>query len=345
MIPIPLRPTRVALGVLSAIGLTQPALAGDLILVDPDGDGQDPITVNVFDWSVGNALAVDVLPVPALGAVEFSTFAHGFLGNFLAAGNTPILNTGLNTTFEYTFVFGVRESAVQDTPNTVVFSLVPESPNFFEIYYDPARNSDMLEGTGFADGVRILTGEIVSLGGNFTRILQNVLFDQSGADNYGGQRSVGGAGGNQIVVRVTSFDPVFFIDSVPDTLTLDFTTQQVLPFSQTNPSRRFVGGPLEAGHPVVIPSLGTINGSSGPDFQFQTDPNQSFRVEVLPARLGDFVWNDLNENGIQDPGEPGIDGVKVTLFDANTLQMVAMTLTASGGQYLFDNLDPGDYIV
>lgn len=32
---------------------------------------------------------------------------------------------------------------------------------------------------------------------------------------------------------------------------------------------------------------------------------------VLPnnASLGDFVWNDLNDNGIQDAGEPGIGGV------------------------------------
>ena len=29
--------------------------------------------------------------------------------------------------------------------------------------------------------------------------------------------------------------------------------------------------------------------------------------------FGDRVWNDLNENGIQDPGEPGVAGVTVTV--------------------------------
>ena len=28
-----------------------------------------------------------------------------------------------------------------------------------------------------------------------------------------------------------------------------------------------------------------------------------------------FVWNDANNNGSQDPGETGIEGVKVSLFD------------------------------
>src|SRR5262249_24272257 len=33
----------------------------------------------------------------------------------------------------------------------------------------------------------------------------------------------------------------------------------------------------------------------------------------LPVRIGDFVWNDTNGNGVQDAGEPGINGVSLTL--------------------------------
>ena len=32
------------------------------------------------------------------------------------------------------------------------------------------------------------------------------------------------------------------------------------------------------------------------------------------AYIGDFVWNDLNGNGIQDAGEPGINGQTVTIL-------------------------------
>ena len=33
------------------------------------------------------------------------------------------------------------------------------------------------------------------------------------------------------------------------------------------------------------------------------------------ASIGDFVWNDLNGDSIQDGGEPGIVGVTVRLID------------------------------
>ncbi len=33
-----------------------------------------------------------------------------------------------------------------------------------------------------------------------------------------------------------------------------------------------------------------------------------------PASIGDFVWEDLNANGTQDPGEPGLNGVRVNLY-------------------------------
>ncbi|HEX6882097.1 MAG TPA: SdrD B-like domain-containing protein, partial [Planctomycetota bacterium] len=33
------------------------------------------------------------------------------------------------------------------------------------------------------------------------------------------------------------------------------------------------------------------------------------------GRIGNFVWHDLDGNGIQDPGEPGLPGVRVLLTD------------------------------
>ncbi len=57
------------------------------------------------------------------------------------------------------------------------------------------------------------------------------------------------------------------------------------------------------------------------------------------ANLGDFVWNDYNNNGIQDAGEPGISGVSVTLtFPEGT---TTSTITDANGKYLFINLGPG----
>lgn len=75
-----------------------------------------------------------------------------------------------------------------------------------------------------------------------------------------------------------------------------------------------------------------------------------------PASLGDFVWNDVNANGIQDAGESGVNGVTVNLYrpgygpdgipgNADDNNIVATTTTAGNGNYLFNNLIPGNYSV
>ncbi len=57
------------------------------------------------------------------------------------------------------------------------------------------------------------------------------------------------------------------------------------------------------------------------------------------ASLGDFVWNDLNANGIQEAGEPGINGVTVELFNGSGVSQ-GTTTTAGGGLYSFTGLIP-----
>jgi len=62
------------------------------------------------------------------------------------------------------------------------------------------------------------------------------------------------------------------------------------------------------------------------------------------ATIGDFVWNDLNGNGIQDAGEPGISGVTVKLFDCATRTLLATTITDANGKYSFTGA-PGSFYV
>lgn len=50
--------------------------------------------------------------------------------------------------------------------------------------------------------------------------------------------------------------------------------------------------------------------------------------------LGNFVWDDLNGNGIQDSGEPGIGGVVVNLLNQSG-HVVRTTTTSSTGAYSF----------
>ena len=62
------------------------------------------------------------------------------------------------------------------------------------------------------------------------------------------------------------------------------------------------------------------------------------------VNVGDVAWMDLNGNGFQDIGEPGIGGVTVTLFDAATNSPTAFTaITDSLGNYLFTDVPSGNY--
>ncbi|HMP29491.1 MAG TPA: SdrD B-like domain-containing protein, partial [Saprospiraceae bacterium] len=64
-----------------------------------------------------------------------------------------------------------------------------------------------------------------------------------------------------------------------------------------------------------------------------------------PASLGDFVWEDLNGNGRQDAGEPGIPNVRVRLLNANNNMVIDSQLTNAQGIYCFDSLAAGTYRV
>lgn len=86
-------------------------------------------------------------------------------------------------------------------------------------------------------------------------------------------------------------------------------------------------------------------------------------VTVVSGSIGDRVWYDINNDGVQDAGEPGIENVTVNLLDSSgnpiyydpaTGIIVASTnpnatpytaMTNANGEYLFDNLPLTDYQV
>ena len=69
--------------------------------------------------------------------------------------------------------------------------------------------------------------------------------------------------------------------------------------------------------------------------------------------VGDTVFNDVDGDGVQDPGELGISGVTVKIYsdgNANGVidpgdSVVATVVTDANGSYMFSGLPDGDYIV
>ncbi len=67
----------------------------------------------------------------------------------------------------------------------------------------------------------------------------------------------------------------------------------------------------------------------------------------IPSSIGDFVWEDLDADGVQDVGEPGVPGVRVFLdgmnFDDEVVHLE--TTTDADGEYLFADIVGGTFTV
>lgn len=118
-------------------------------------------------------------------------------------------------------------------------------------------------------------------------------------------------------------------------LTAIFCLVAILASSQSSSSNDFEG---ETHHEVS--ALVTINGADDVtvDFGF-CHPNCS---------IGDFVWKDLDKDGIQDEGEEGIFGLNLSLYHTNndTIgELINSTTSNETGHYVFDGLGYGSYIV
>ncbi len=62
------------------------------------------------------------------------------------------------------------------------------------------------------------------------------------------------------------------------------------------------------------------------------------------SSIGDTVWEDINNNGVQDAGEPGISDIQLELYD-QTKALVSSTVSTVNGTYLFNNVTAGSYYI
>lgn len=150
-------------------------------------------------------------------------------------------------------------------------------------------------------------------------------------------------GGNVIASTVTDAYGNYLFSNLPSTV------------GGTNYQVRFS---LVPGY-QFSPNSGTVSSTTNSDANVTTGrttnitltnaaPNVTYvdagMYYTVPARLGDFVWNDLDKDGIQDAGEPGIAGVTVMLYTSGNV-LYRSTITSNNGYYFFNDVAPGDYYV
>ncbi|MFA5804308.1 MAG: SdrD B-like domain-containing protein [Melioribacteraceae bacterium] len=79
------------------------------------------------------------------------------------------------------------------------------------------------------------------------------------------------------------------------------------------------------------------------DVEFTADVTVNVDCSQCSNKIGDFVWRDLNANGIQNTGESGISGVLVELLIGGSPYKT--TTTDGTGKYKFENIPNGTYEV
>jgi len=288
-----------------ALGLiSSSAFAGMAIQIDPDGAAGADGVQNVLSlgWNNGNSISLPtdfgaVVPEPT-GIIQ--TYGQGSLGTFNGAGGV-IGGLGLNSGYEWTYVFGAQELAFTTNAGPVsiaTFQTVAGGDNFFSVYYG-AKDSSDVNGTGFTNGTLVMAGTIrpdsaTSLAGIFTRTNPALVdLDLNGDNNYVGVQSTQGTGATKLTADLGYVNSDFIKTQVNQlVLTLDTFNSQ--PFDKVDPSSCFTdgagnavngAGPNNAGGTCLKSAIGAINGESGPAIMFQTRATVDFNYVPEPGSM------------------------------------------------------------
>ena len=123
-----------------------------------------------------------------------------------------------------------------------------------------------------------------------------------------------------------------------------------IPFSEFADDNSYYNGgngvfdPVEVssgGNGMLINVVVAIINQSGADISYRMD---RWAFTSRTSSIGGRVWDDLNQDGQQNAGEPGIEGVLVELVDPDSGALESTT-TDAGGNYQFDALLTGSFEV
>jgi hypothetical protein len=284
-----------AVGSLSAVFALPLVAQAELFTFDPTGGGAGVANLALIDQAPGSALAEGGVTainnfLAGAGDTSFTLRYQANLSSIQFANTSIGFSNGTGNNF-FSFVAGFGETVTGVSGGTASFGFDTSNPvNFFNMY---ASNSiaDNLSGTGFVNGTPILTAHVVAVPtSNFTVTNSaGTNLDQSpNGDQWSGQQTVTGGGSSDITLVVDSVNSGYFPSLNPaSTITISFfNNSQVDPFRQVDPSQCFNTDTSVCGGGGIISlgTLGSLNGSSGPNIIFQADGNQAFAVPE-PASL------------------------------------------------------------
>ena len=103
------------------------------------------------------------------------------------------------------------------------------------------------------------------------------------------------------------------------------------------------GGAVNAA--FQIESVGDEPGYAGASFVWIALGTVVESAQSTLASISGFIWEDENQNGLQDGGETGIEGVWVKRLAAADSSVIDSTQSQGNGLFQFNGITPGDYLL
>jgi len=225
------------------------------------------------------------------------------------------------------FAVGATYQSVEIYRTTADWAEMTATWNNFDLYggsFDPAALGGFTVATGMSYYTVDVTAQVMAwMSGaqpNYGLLVKQPVELSSRTEYYSRER-----GTNPPVLEI-----VYMLDGSPYTEVLqplaDVMINAVEPNTNFGATDKLYSGWRDTGEKVSL-------------VRFDLDV-----VEPELAAIGDYVWYDTNQNGIQDEGEAGVPGVTVHLTDCEG-NVVDTMLTDANGYYLFDELEPGEYAI
>ncbi len=347
------------------IGFTKPASLGNRVWLD-NGTGAGGVANDGLQNGTEPGVAgITVTLFNATGTVVGTTTTDTY-GNYLFSNLAPGNYTvGFTLPPNYTFT---TQTNTADDGNTTGTGATASSIN----------GSDVNVTTGITYTITLSNGENnnnIDAGLIFTSpTLPNSIGDKVWFDANGNGTNDGGAaepgvsgvtvtlydatGTNIIAITTTDVNGNYIFNNLPantnyiigitppaGTIITGTANTVDAANASTNCDVNATIGAVNYGRTPTVVNTGAAGTQiTGIDAGIKNDPKSA---------LGDFVWNDLNRDGIQDAGEPGIPGVAMQLYNAGADGLIgtaddallSSTTTDANGYYIFPNLDPGKYFV
>jgi uncharacterized repeat protein (TIGR01451 family) len=240
-----------------------------------------------------------------------------------------------------------------------------QNPNWTQTFPTAAGFNCQARTGGFGYGITIVGGQILSgndFGNQYTAptvgLKQGVKWNDLNANNF---RDAGepGIAGTQIHL-FKPFDPAFHLQVETDaTGNYGFTALapglytvcETVPagFIQTSPDFLVRAAPL--GEQVV--DCSGFPGVSGAGYRFlisegsEIASENDFGNQLIPptGEIAGVKFDDVNGNGVRDPGEPGLPGWQINVYLPGSTAALATLTTDVDGTYVFENLPAGTYDV